>query len=208
MKKVDENMEWEREAPHLASLAKHNPYSVPDKYFNELSARINQSVFVDGLMQKENQGFTTPVNYFEELSQQIESKIAIENIKTIAQNDGFKVPTDYFDQLSNAILSKTSAAATPKTKIVRLWHRDLIKYASAACFILLVASGLYVKEQNSAKQLRTAELASEHMLYDIDESLIREHIQESQNVNNAATNAEMESYILDHFSSNDLSNNL
>lgn len=207
MKKDDENMEWKSEAPYLASLAKHHPYSAPDNYFNELSVRINQAVFVDGLMQKENQGFTVPQNYFEELGQQIESKIAAQKIKDLtAKNSGFTVPDQYFDQLSTKILNQTTTV--PKTKTIRLWHSDLIKYASAACFILLVASGLYVKEQNNAKQLRNTELASEHMLYDIDEDVIIEHIQESQSVSNTATNAEMESYILDHFSSSDLSNNL
>eukprot|EP00388_Colpodella_angusta_P023670 GDKJ01061055.1.p1 GENE.GDKJ01061055.1~~GDKJ01061055.1.p1 ORF type:complete len:208 (-),score=6.28 GDKJ01061055.1:55-678(-) len=207
MKKEDENMEWKSEAPYLASLAKHHPYSVPDNYFNELSARINQTIFVDGLMLKENQGFTVPENYFNELSQQIESKIATEKLLNFTANEsGFKVPDQYFDQLSANILSKTTSV--PKTKVVRLWHSDLVRYASAACFILLVASGLYVKEQNNVKQLRNTELASEHMLYDIDESVIIEHIQETSSANNTATNAEMESYILDHFSSNDLSNNL
>lgn len=204
----DENMEWEMEASHLASLSRTTPYRVPDNYFDDLQARINQSVFVDGLMQKEDQGFTVPQNYFENLSEQIESKIALDNIKSLTETDGFKTPVDYFDKLNAQILSKTSAAA-PKTKVVRLWSSDFMKYASAACIIVLTASGLYINQQSTIKQNLTAELVNEQMLYDIDESVIIEHIQESQNVSTtAASNAEIENYILDNYSSSDLSNNL
>ena len=204
----DENMEWEMEASHLASLPRTTPYRVPDNYFDGLQERINQSVFVDGLMQKENQGFTVPQNYFEDLGNHIESRIALDQIKSLVQNDGFKTPANYFNQLNAEILSKTSALA-PKTKIVRLWGSDLMRYASAACFIVLVASGLYINERSVVTLNRTAELANEQMLYDIDESVIVEHIQESQNVNTSSvSNTEIENYILDNYSSNDLSNNL
>ncbi|TKC05653.1 hypothetical protein FA048_18245 [Pedobacter polaris] len=204
----DENMEWEKEASHLASLPRTTPYSVPDKYFNDLQTRINQSVFVDGLMQKENQGFTVPQNYFEDLGIQIESRIAVDQLKSLVNNDGFKTPTNYFDKLNAEILNKTSAT-TPKTKIIRLWGSDLMRYASAACFIVLVASGLYFNEQSVVKQNHNSELANEQMLYDIDESVIIEHIQESQNVTTtSASETEMENYILDNYSSSDLSSNL
>lgn len=208
MNKKDEYMEWEMEASHLASLPRTTPYLVPDNYFDDLQARINQSVFVDGLMQKEDQGFTVPQNYFEHLSEQIESKIALDNIKSLAETDGFKTPVDYFDKLNAQILSKTSAAV-PKTKVVSLWASDFMKYASAACIIVLTASGLYINQQSTIKQNLTAELVNEQMLYDIDESVIIEHIQESQNASTtAASNTEIENYILDNYSSSDLSNNL
>jgi len=200
-------MEWEKEAPHLASLPRTTPYSVPDKYFNNLQERNNQSVFVDGLMEKENQGFTVPQNYFEELGAQIESRIALDQIQTLVATDGFKTPANYFDKLNAEILSKTTAAK-PKAKVVRLWRTDFMRYAAAACFILVVASGLYVNEQQNAKAVRADELASEQLLYDIDESVIFEHIQESQTAATTTTDAELESYILDNFSSTDLSNNL
>lgn len=203
-------MEWEREAPHLASLPRTMPYSVPDKYFNDLQTRINQSVFVADLMQKENQGFTVPQNYFEDLGKQIESRIAIDQINTLVKNDGFKTPANYFDKLQADILSKTTATKAPKTKVFRLWQTDLMKYASAACFILLAASGLYLNEQHSLKQIQKTEFADEQMLYDIDENVIFEHLQQNQTVttSNSASETEMENYILDNFSTNDLSNNL
>lgn len=206
----DENMEWEMEAPHLAALPRTMPYSVPDKYFNDLQVRINQSVFVDGLMQRENQGFTIPQNYFEDLGKQIESRIAVDQISTLVKNDGFKTPAAYFDKLQANILSKTTAAPAPKVKVLRLWQTDLMKYASAACFIVLAASGLYLNEQHSLRQIRNTEFANEQILYDIDESVIFEHLQENQTVTNniSASETEMENYILDNFSSSDLSNHL
>jgi hypothetical protein len=205
----DEDMEWEKEALILASLPRTMPFSVPENYFNELQSRINQSVFVDGLMQTENQGFTVPQNYFEELSTQIESRIAIEQIKSVVATDGFNTPTNYFENLQANILSKTTST-TPKTKVVRLWSSNLIKYASAACVIILAGSGLYFNEQQrSVKQIASIELASEQMLYDIDENTILEHIQESQAATTTTvSDTEMEKYILDNFSSTDLSNNL
>ncbi|MFI5450614.1 hypothetical protein ACHMWN_00480 [Pedobacter sp. UC225_61] len=208
MKKKDEDMEWEMEAPYLASLPRTTPYSAPDKYFNDLTTRINQSVFVDGLMQKENQGFTIPQNYFEDLSIQIESRIAVEQLNALVKNDGFKTPVNYFDKLNADILSKTSGTAQ-KTKVVRLWQTDFMKYASAACFILITASGLYFNQQSTLKEDRKVELANEQLLYDIDESVIIDHIQESQAPTTiSASDTEMENYILNHFSSSDLSNNL
>lgn len=202
-------MEWEMEAPFLAGLPRTTPYRVPDNYFNDLSTRINQSIFIEDLMQKENHGFTVPTNYFEELGQQIESRITLEQFKGLATNDGFKTPANYFDRLQADILSKTVTTAQPKTRVVRLWQTDLMKYASAACFILLAATGLYLNEQHSLKQLRSVEFANEQVLYDIDENVIFEHLQENQTATtNSASETEMENYILDNFSSNDLSNNL
>lgn len=203
----DENMEWEKEAVYLAGLPRTTPYRVPDNYFNELGLHINQAVFLADLMQKENGSFTLPANYFEDLSTQIESRIVSVQIKELVTNDGFDLPPAYFENLQTKILNKTTA--TSKPKVVRLWHTDAIKYISAACLIVLTASGLYLNQQNTLLQTRNTELASEQELYDIDETVIIEHLQESQTATNtSASDTEMENYILDNFSSSDLSSNL
>lgn len=200
-------MEWEKEAPYLASLPRATPYRVPDTYFNELPSHINQAVFLGGLMQKENQGFIIPQNYFEDLTGQIENRIAEDRIHELIKEDGFKVPSNYFDKLKADILNQTSQKKA-QPKVMKLWRTDMMKYASAACFILIAASGLYINQLNNLKQARKAEIANEQVLYDIDESVIIEHLQESQTANNSASDTEMENYILDNFSSNDISNNL
>ena len=207
MSKKDENMEWEEEATYLASLPRTSPYRVPENYFDELTTKINQSVFLADLTQKENQGFTVPTNYFEELTLQIESRIALEGIKDLGIEEGFKVPENYFSKLESNILARTTGNNN-KPIVKRLWSTSLIKYASAACFFLMAVTALYVNQQYNLKQTRTEELASEQMLYDIDESVIIEHLRESQTTNATATDKELESYILDNYSSSDLSNNL
>ncbi len=208
MSNKDENMEWKDEAVFLASLSNSTPYRVPEKYFDDLSSRINQSIFVSELEQKEDQGFAVPSLYFEELGNQIESRIAADHIGTLVVNDGFKVPDQYFDRLEASILAKTSAKL-PKPKVSKLWHSDFIRYASAACFVIIAGSGLYFSQLSATKQSRTSELANEQMLYDIDESVIIEHIKESQTASaSPASDQEMEKYILDNYSSSDLSNNL
>jgi hypothetical protein len=204
----DENMEWETEAAYLASLPRTTPYRVPEQYFDDLQGRIKQSIFVANLGQRDNQGFKVPENYFEELNTQIESHISTTVLRELTQPGGFKVPVNYFDQLQSDILKQTIKAKQP-VKIVKLWQSEAMKYVSAACIFLLVASGLYVNEQHNVAETAKVELANEHLLYDIDESVIFEHLQESQAATtNTATDVEMESYILDNFSSSDLANNL
>jgi hypothetical protein len=200
----DEDMEWEMEAPTLAALPRITPYRVPDNYFNDLTVQLNTTVSLHSFTQKEGHGFIVPANYFEELSGQIQSRIKLEQFKS----EGFATPVNYFDKLQANILSQT-VESKPERKVVRLWQADLMRYAAAACFILLTASGLYFNQQSTVKETHAADLASEAMLYDIDESVIIEHLNETQTAtNNNASHAEMERYILDHYSSNDLSNNL
>jgi len=197
-------MEWELEAPLLAALPRLTPYRVPDNYFNDLTAQLNSTAFLNSLSQTDGHGFSIPANYFEELTAQVKSRVAVEQFKSI----GFSTPANYFDQLQAKILAQT-VESTSAPKVIRFWQTDLMRYAAAACFIILTASGLYLKEQQTIKATRSTELASETLLYDIDESVIIEHLQESQTATNtSASQAEMESYILDHYSSNDLSNNL
>lgn len=208
MNKIKEDIDWEMEAPYLASLPRTMPFRVPDQYFGDLQNRIQQSVFVDSLMQKENQGFLVPEKYFEELGANIEAKIAIDKFKNLTNNDGFKTPLNYFDKLNADILNKTTAVK-PNTKTLKLWNTEFVKYAAAACFILITASGLYLNQQNTLKQNRNTEIASEQMLYNIDESVIIEHLIESESLTAVSpSELELENYILDHYTSNDLSNNL
>lgn len=197
-------MEWEIEAPILAALPRITPYRVPDNYFNDLTGQLNSFAALGSFAQNEKYGFTVPPNYFEELNDQITSRITLEQFKGV----GFTTPSNYFDKLQTSILNQT-VNIKAETKVVRLWHRDLVKYAAAACFILVIASGLYVKQQSKLVEVQSIELASETMLYDIDESVIIQHLSESQTATNtSASQAEMESYILENYSSTDLTNNL
>jgi hypothetical protein len=171
------------------------------------------AVLIDNLDLKENHGFKVPSNYFEELNIQIENKITLDKFKTLNTEASFTVPEGYFEKLNTSILDKTiNTANTPK--VLRLWQTNLFKYASATCFILLTAFGIYVnRPSTTGEQTANVEVISENLLYDIDESTILEHVQEQEhqaitNPINNTSNTEVEDYILDRFSSNDISNNL
>ncbi|MFN0256869.1 hypothetical protein [Pedobacter ureilyticus] len=204
MSKMAENMEWENEAPQLAKLKKSNPFTVPSYYFEGLEERINQSVFINSLQKNEDTGFTVPLHYFDKLEEQIKTRVSLEQFKDGEQN-GFAVPNGYFEKLQQSITAQT----TERKKTIKLWHQPLFKYAVAACLVIASTTGWFANEHYQNKQLRKTELAKEQMLYDIDESVIMEYMQEAQNVKTAnVTDSEMENYILDNFSTNDLSNNL
>ncbi len=151
-------------------------------------------------------GFTTPDNYFAGLTERINARVFMEQMKSTAPaNGGFRVPAGYFEDLTSAILAKTTNEnALPQRKIVRLWHSKLLKYASAACFLLIAGSGLYFNIQQ--QPVNYADLAAEQMLYDIDEQVIIEHIEANQATQpkSSAADAELENYILNNYSQNDL----
>lgn len=157
-----------------------------------------------------NTGFTTPSNYFEGLSEGIQARLAEEKLKSTVTDNGFAVPEGYFDRLQADILSKISGSslARPEPKLLRLWHSKLLKYASAACFLIIAGIGtLYYNQQPEAVAVSmTEDMATEQMLYDIDEDVIIEHIETNAALLPKATASEiaMENYILNNYSQNDL----
>lgn len=204
MSNIDENREWEAEAPNLANLSRKTPFKVPHDYFENLAECTRTSVFLSSL--NNTDGFEVPLGYFEGLAQQIEGKIAVENLPSQLES-GFSTPKDYFEKLNQNILARTSES--PKVK--KLWQNNWFKYASAACVAVLLSSGYYYSRFQPEKALATADTQNENLLYDIDESLIREHVLETQNVSNVSqeiSNAELEDYILNNLSSSDIRSNL
>ena len=210
-----ENNDWRKDAPSLAAMSKNNPFTVPNNYFESAEEAILSTLFLDGLKQKtNNNSFEIPQNYFEDLTERIEIKTRLSEMPV--NENSFAVPENYFDTLQNRIASKIAAEEPAKTaKIVPLWKRNIVKYASAACFVLMASFGAYFY-QNSAPsipsaQMQPAELASEQMLYDIEESTIIEHL-EAQNTNTSkttsASDTEMENYILSNYSPSDLTHEL
>jgi hypothetical protein len=161
-------------------------------------------VFISTLQKTPASGFSTPIDYFNTLESQINAKITLAQFET--ETPGFAVPDGYFDKLQQNILAKTSEAK----QSIKLWQRPIFKYAVAACLVLTSTAGWFAKQEiEAAKQAQSLELAKEQMLYDIDESVILEYVQESQNVKTASmTEGEMENYILDNFSTTELSNSL
>lgn len=210
-----ENNDWINEAPTLAAMGKRNPFGVPDGYFDNLNESVFSAVFLEKLKEKSAiNSFEVPTHYFEELTARIETNIAIATMPKA--ESAFAVPENYFDTLQNKINSKIEALEPKKeAKVVPLWSKNLFKYASAACFLLISSFGfyLYQNQESSVNQIRTAEFANEQMLYDIDESTIIDHLEagstaKSNTKTTSASDTEMENYILSHFSSNDLAQEL
>lgn len=209
-----ENNDWKKEAPLLAGLPVRHPFSIPEGYFDNLSLRISNGIYLEKLGDKVNEtGFTTPENYFSELNQQIRSELLTVRLKSLAPVADYEIPEGFFEQQRATILNKTvyKEQKAYRSKVIRLWHSSLLKYASAACFILLSTTGMYFYEQHSHdRNIVYADMATEQILYDIDEQVIIDHIQANdlQEVKPAATNAALENYILNNYSQSDLAPDL
>jgi len=155
--------------------------------------------------------FTVPENYFEQLNRDIQTRIAEERLKTLTEGKGFIVPDLYFEQLSTKIEARLIPEEDKKAvKVVRLWNNDFFKYATAACFILMTAFGLYLNNRPAETPVMSAELASDQFLFDIDEQLILEDVgnQQVMQTNTSASEQDLETYILSNYSSNEIAANL
>jgi hypothetical protein len=216
MKTDIENNEWKAEAPYLASLPKQNPFCVPEQYFATLPNCIEISVYTEKLKAVAgNAGFIVPDGYFAAGKAQIIASTIEEHPLALPLSSGFSTPDLYFQKLQAGIMARTVGLVPEEEvvpfkampKLVRLWQSDLIKYASAACFILVTAFGLYLNQQTYTKDSTVADLANEQMLYDIDEQEIIEHIERNapDAQQNTPTHQELETYILNNYSQNDLS---
>lgn len=198
MKNDLENSEWMNEAPHLAGLSVKHPFSIPEGYFEGLPTDIHEAIFLDGLKTgTPASGFNTPEGYFESLSSKIQAEVV-----------GYTVPQDYFQQLQQKIAAKTTDEKVVKT--IRLWHSKVLKYASAACFVLVSALGVYFYQNANPPQVLSADAATEQMLFDIDENTIIEHIQDNSLTQEHPTvaTADLENYILSNYSQNEIASDL
>ncbi|MCX2450932.1 hypothetical protein OQX61_06575 [Pedobacter sp. PLR] len=193
-----ENSEWMNEAPHLAGLSVKHPFSIPEGYFEGLPGDIKEAIFLDDLKTSSPEsGFNMPEGYFESLSAKIRAEVV-----------GYTVPQDYFQQLQDKITAKTSNEKA--AKIFRLWHSKALKYASAACFVLVSALGVYFYQNTASPQALSADAATEQMLFDIDENTIIEHIQANSltQENPLVAEADLENYILSNYSQNEIASDL
>ncbi|WP_316745848.1 hypothetical protein [Pedobacter gandavensis] len=193
-----ENSEWMNEAPHLAGLSVKHPFSIPEGYFEGLPADIEEAIFLDDLKTSTPEsGFNLPQGYFESLSTKIQAEVV-----------GYTVPQDYFQQLQEKIATKTTAERVSKT--FRLWHSKALKYASAACFVLISTLGVYFYQHTNPSLSLSADAANEQMLYDIDENTIIEHIQSNSLTQESplVAEADLENYILSNYSQNEIASAL
>lgn len=205
-------------------------FIVPDQYFNNsadqffnvikdrILAETAEDIHVD--FPKET-GFSTPDLYFQNLQSRILAKTTGETVFEQSLKDNRIVaeisPLAVVKPLTikRTLTAEESSAnvkplgdVKPLTKITRLWHSGLLKYTSAACFILVSAFGLYLNQQNFQKEAGAAEIANEQMLYDINEQDIIDHIQGISADKQTVSNTDLESYLLNNYSQNELSSAL
>lgn len=125
-------------------------FTVPEGYFTELEQNIQSRIAINELLNSD-EVFTVPQGYFNELEQNIQSRIAIEQN---AGEEEFTVPAGYFEALERKILAKTTLQPAVKPvkeergTIIKLWTKHAFKYASAACFSLIIGTGLFLSEFN------------------------------------------------------------
>ncbi len=128
-------------------------FEVPANYFEELTQNIQSRINIEKALGSERQ-FEVPANYFEELSENIQARIVVE--KALANETAFTVPDGYFAELESKIMAQTtSAPAKQQVKeqsegaIVKFLVSKGFKYASAACFALVVGTALFMSEFNN-----------------------------------------------------------
>ncbi len=117
-------------------------FTVPENYFGELSSRIQSRITVEEALNIEDPGFVVPADYFDNLEQQIKSRIFVEEALG-NPTEHFAVPANYFNQLNKDILSKT---ANRRGVVRKLFASTAVKYATAACFALLIGGGILLNQ--------------------------------------------------------------
>src|SRR5882757_6069415 len=137
----------------------HQGFEIPENYFEELGNNIQSRIAIDQYISNEAESFTVPENYFEQLSNSIQSRIAVEQHISI-EAESFTVPENYFEQLSQNILNKTvnqdtakiitmPGAVKKKGIVRRIFASPTFRYATAACFALVLGIGVVVKNADT-----------------------------------------------------------
>ncbi len=129
---------------------KETGFTVPENYFDELASNIQSRINIESHLNEKEAGFVVPENYFENLQSQIQARIAVEEMVK-ASEEVFTVPENYFEELNRQILNKTvNADQVRKVGIVRkMYTSTVFKYATAACFALVVGGGILLMKITS-----------------------------------------------------------
>jgi hypothetical protein len=109
---------------------------------------------------KNKSGFKIPNNYMENFEANLFEKLEISSENAKESKSGFQVPQDYFSTLESRILSKV-ASDSSKGKIINLFSRKRLYYAStvAAIFIVMLSTFLFNSpDSNSINSIEYAAL--------------------------------------------------
>ena len=185
MKSDIENRDWINDYPSLRQVSPANPFTVPAGYFDDLEDRIVSYKNLREKYNGTADGFTIPAGYFEELPGNIQSRIGIEEAlnegagfsvpegyfeelgsrinsriwieEALGNKEGFSVPAGYFEELNKNILDKTANQGRAyRSGVVRkLYATRAFKYATAACFALIIGGGVLLLQLTNPKYVHT-----------------------------------------------------
>lgn len=150
-------------SPLLAGMEKVNVFTIPDGYFDSISATVLLVVREEEHTLPALSGHSTfdiPAGYFESLAGNILTKIkdgelthrqelrALSPMLYSIQNENvYKVPDGYFDGVAIAILQQVQPQEAKLTPLRK--RSNIFKYAIAASVVGIMALGVYKIETNS-----------------------------------------------------------
>lgn len=129
-------------------------FTVPDGYFNKVQEQILSVIKLEE-MRALNPIALKSDAFFEEQQSIIAARIKINEYAALG--NGFTVPDNYFNNLTEQINKKTGIkeVVQPTGKLRSLFTRAAWKYATAACIVVAVATGVFVKQYQSAHNVQT-----------------------------------------------------
>lgn len=137
------DINWEKDAPHIASAGRANPFLVPEGYFSTMHENLTARITIEDL--GKDTGLHVPEGYFNQLPELIEAKIAVEELKEELSTEGFKVPEGYFETLSERITEHTQAERRIGVRALPAW----LNYAAAACITAIIGVTVFLNANNS-----------------------------------------------------------
>ncbi|WP_248723902.1 hypothetical protein [Seonamhaeicola sp. ML3] len=156
----------------------------------------------DKLHNLKDNGFKVPEGYFNGLEDQIISEL---KLKDITKEPGFKIPGTYFDTLEDTIVSKTKHK---ETKVVKLFSKKVVLYASsiAAAILLLFNLSIFEKEniEPDYASLENYLLNEDISAYEIASFLEEEDLTEENFVEFNIDKDAVEDYIFENLDVEDL----
>ncbi|MET3978885.1 hypothetical protein ABIB62_001454 [Mucilaginibacter sp. UYP25] len=183
-----------------------NKFEVPTGYFDQLTQNIQSRINIETAASAEAESFSVPQGYFDNLQQQITARIAVEEL--LEKQPVFAVPDNYFEHLNNNILNKTvnQEAVIRKTIVRKLWASNTFKYATAACLLLIVGAGAFLREAQQPvthsqtllhKQVSNIPVdeIKDYLELNIDANDTRGIMDNDKQINTDALDADLQDYI-------------
>lgn len=186
--KTDILNELKELSPVIAALEKVNVFTVPEGYFEYLSADILTGIETESDLAINASSIIAvdevPTGYFDTVPDAILTKIkalesndAVAEIKelspmlhSIQSENIFEVPAGYFENLSADVLQKIK----PQSKVVNIQSRTrtFFKYAVAAAFTGVMALGVFKFTADSTNRIDLPDYVTAGLLVDdVDQGL-------------------------------------